>query len=224
MRGGWSRFAPLTGVIFVVLVVVGFVALGRSTPGVGASVTKIHSFYQPHHDREMASGFVVAIASAFLLFFVAHLRSALGVANPAAVRMRRAAFGGGVVAVGGFLVAASVHVALADGARKSHVTPQALQALNVLDNDMFLPVAGGIAVTVLAAGLVLAGSVTLLPRWLGGVAIFLGIVGFTPAGFFAFLASGIWILVVSVLLFTRWQAVLEADAPGVGGAPPPAYQ
>ena len=222
-RGGLSRFAPLTGAIFVILVVVGFAALGRSTPGVGASVTKVHSFYHAHYKREMPAAFVVAIASAFLLFFAAHLRSALAVANPAAVRMRRAAFGGGVVAVGGFLVASAGHFALADASRKAHVTLQALQALNVLDNDLFLPLAGGIAVMILASGISLVRSVTLLPHWLGWVAVVIGILGFTPAGFFAFLASGLWVLVVSVLLLGRWQAVLDADAPAVGGAPPPAY-
>ena len=97
------------------------------------------------------------------------------------------------------------------------------QALNVLDNDLFLPLAGGIAVMILASGISLVRSVTLLPHWLGWVAVVIGILGFTPAGFFAFLASGLWVLVVSVLLLGRWQAVLDADAPAVGGAPPPAY-
>jgi hypothetical protein len=39
-----------------------------------------------------------------------------------------------------------------------------------------------------------------LPKWLGWLGIVIGVVAFTPAGFIAFLAAGIWILIVSVLL------------------------
>jgi len=73
-----------------------------------------------------------------------------------------------------------------------------VQTLNVLDNNDFVPAVAGVALLVLAAGLsvVRHGG---LPRWLGWVAIVLGIAAFTPAGFIAFLAGGVWIIVVSIL-------------------------
>jgi hypothetical protein len=69
----------------------------------------------------------------------------------------------------------------------------------VLDNNDFIPAAAGVAVLVLAAGasVVRHGG---LPKWLGWLGIVIGILAFTPAGFFAFLAAGIWILIASVML------------------------
>ena len=42
-----------------------------------------------------------------------------------------------------------------------------------------------------------------LPKWLGWVALVIAIVSVTPAGFIGFLASFIWLLVVSIVLFLR---------------------
>jgi len=39
-----------------------------------------------------------------------------------------------------------------------------------------------------------------LPKWLGWVGIVIGIAVFTPAGFFGFLAGGLWVLIASLLL------------------------
>ena len=44
-----------------------------------------------------------------------------------------------------------------------------------------------------------------LPTWMGYVAVILGIAAVTPVGFFAFLLTGIWILIASVLLYQRGQ-------------------
>jgi hypothetical protein len=208
----WARLGPLTGLAFFVLVVVAFIGLWRNTPDIGDSTAKVVSFYKAHSDREQAGAFVLGIAGAFLVFFAAHLRSALRVAQPLSARLPNAAFGGGIVAATGFLAAAAVHLALAESAKKAHVSAQAVQALNVLDNDDFLLLAAGIAVMMLASGLALVRGAALLPRWLGWVAIVLGIVSFSPAGFFAFSLSGIWVATVSVLLFLRWSTVQKAEA------------
>jgi len=39
-----------------------------------------------------------------------------------------------------------------------------------------------------------------LPSWLGWIGIVIGLLAMTPIGFFAFLASGIWIVLTSVVL------------------------
>jgi hypothetical protein len=51
-----------------------------------------------------------------------------------------------------------------------------------------------------------------LPKWLGWVAILLGVVGVTPIGFAAFLGLGIWILIVSVILSLRARGTSAAPA------------
>ena len=113
-------------------------------------------------------------------------------------QLANAAFAGGVLAAGGFAILASVHLALAESASHAR-TIGATQTLNVLDGNDFIPAVAGVALLVFAAG---ASAIRHggLPKWLGWVGIVIGIVAFTPAGFFAFLAGGLWVLVTSVLL------------------------
>src|SRR4051812_43163985 len=58
------RFAPLTGAIFVVLLVIGFIPLGGDTPETDASAAKIISFYNDHQTREILAIIAVALAGA----------------------------------------------------------------------------------------------------------------------------------------------------------------
>lgn len=75
-----------------------------------------------------------------------------------------------------------------------------MQALNALDVNFFFPFGVGIAALVLATGLA-ALRKRVVPVWLAWVAIVLFVVTFTPIGFVGFLASGLWIIVVSILLW-----------------------
>jgi hypothetical protein len=54
------------------------------------------------------------------------------------------------------------------------------------------------------------------------VAVLLGVVGFTPIGFVAFLGGGLWILVVSVMLTVRARALTQPPRPGGPGTAAPA--
>jgi hypothetical protein len=194
----WERLAPLTGIAFVVIVVAGFL-IGGSTPGAHASAIKADVFYAKHRDKEMAAAFVLMIGAAFLPFFASALRRALDWSGGTG-RLANVSFAGGVIATTGFFLLATIHIALADAGGK--VTPQATQALNVLDNNDFIPMAAGVGVLMLASGLAIL-RYRALPRWLGWAAAIFGIAIFTPAGFFGFLASAVWIVVTSILLYRR---------------------
>ncbi|MCW3056736.1 MAG: hypothetical protein JWO21_705 [Solirubrobacterales bacterium] len=192
----WERLAPLTGIVFVAIVVAVF-AIGGSTPEEHDSAAKVQAYYAAHHDKHTALAFVMAIGVAFLVFFASTLRHDLRRLGGTG-QLSDAAFGGGVLAAAGFAILATVHVALAN-AGESVATLGTTQTLNVLDNNDFIPAAAGLAVLVFAAG---AAAVRHggLPKWLGWLGIVIGVVAFTPAGFIAFLAAGLWILIVSVLL------------------------
>jgi hypothetical protein len=192
----WERYAPLTGVVFVVLVVIVF-AIGGSTPDPHDSTLKVATYYTKHRDKHMALSFILAIGAAFLPFFASHLRRTLDWSGGTG-RLANAAFAGGVLATIGFWLLATVHLALADSAGKT--PPLVTQSLNVLDGNDFIPAAAGMGVLVLASGLSIIRHVA-LPRWLGWAGLVIGILVFTPAGFFAFLASGLWVLVASIVLF-----------------------
>ncbi len=207
-QGTWERLAPLTGVVFVAITVAVF-AIGGETPSPGDSAAEVQSFYAKHADKHMALSFIMAMSIPFLLFFVSSLRNDLRRAGGTG-QLANAAFGGGVLAAGGFGLLASVHLALADSA-DSLKTVAATQTLNVLDGNDFIPAAAGLGVLVLAAGLaaVRHGG---LPKWLGWVGIVIGVLAFTPAGFFAFLAEGIWIIIASILLTQARRAAPAAPA------------
>jgi hypothetical protein len=192
----WERLAPLTGVLSVAIIVAVF-AIGGDTPEEHDSATKVQAFYSSHHDKHKALAFILAIAIPFLLFFVSSLRNDLRRAGGTA-QLANAAFAGGVLAAGGFAILAAVHLALAEAASSANTISTA-QTLNVLDNADFIPAASGVAVLVLAAG---ASAVRHggLPKWLGWVGVVVGIAVFTPAGFFAFLAGGLWIVITSIVL------------------------
>jgi hypothetical protein len=206
-----ERFAPLTGVAFVVIVAAAF-AIGGSTPDPHDSVTKVASYYTDHRDKHMALSFILAIGAAFLPFFVSHLRRTLDWAGGTG-RLANAAFAGGIIATVGFWLLATVHLALADSAGKTPA--QVTQTLNVLDGNDFIPVGLGMAVLMLASGLSIVRHRP-LPVWLGWVAIVLGILSFTPAGFIGFLGSGLWVLVTSIFLFLAGPF---EEKPGPGPLP-----
>jgi hypothetical protein len=87
-----------------------------------------------------------------------------------------------------------------------------MQTLNAIDSQAWVGFTGGIGVMLLGA----AGS--MLParsgvRWLGWIALVLGVLMFTPVGFFAFLGSGLWIALASVALTMQQRS----QAAGVRG-------
>ncbi|MGH2748048.1 MAG: hypothetical protein ACRDKB_09015 [Actinomycetota bacterium] len=188
--------AALTGVVFVVLLVVSFIVSGE-TPEADASSQEIISFYSENEAEITVSSILFGLGAVFFLFFNGTLRSVLRSAEGGTGTLSAVVYAGGVVATVGMLIFAGLGFTLGDTA--GELEPAAAQALNALSSDFFLPLAGGIATFLFAAGLVTIRTGA-LPRWLGWVAIVLAIVEFSPIGFFVFLATLLWVLVVSILL------------------------
>jgi len=203
------RFAPLTGAMFVVLLVIGFIPLGGNTPDTDASAAKIISFYGDHQTKEILAIIVVALAALFLALFAVAIRDYLRDTGGSEF-WPTVALVGAAIAAAGFFVAGGMHFALVDGANLSHnrtLSPDAMVALNTLDNDNFLAFSVPLGIMLFgAAGAVLKGGAA-LPKWMAWVAIVLGVCFFTPVGFFAFGLTGIWIIVASVLMYQRSGAV-----------------
>jgi len=205
-----QRLAPLSGVLFVVLVAVGFIPVGGETPDANDSPSKIVSFWTDHHDKEVTAALLVGLGAIFLAIFTATLRDRIREDRADRDMWSNLILIGGTASTAGFLVAVGFHIALADGG-DHHYSAQAMQALNALDNDSFFAFAIPIGVMMLgAAGATLKGGV--LPRWLGWAALVLAIGQFTPVGFIFFGLSGIWIIVVGILLSQRAAPAAAAPA------------
>jgi hypothetical protein len=196
-----NRLVPLSGVVFVVMVLVAIVALGGDTPDTESSAAEVVDFYTAHQGRQFAAAFVLAAAVPFLVFFAVSLARSLWPADP-----RRGSnwevvlIAGSVIAGAAFLVAALFVFALSDAADQG-VEGDALRVLNTLDADSWIVWNSGLGVMMLgAAGSLLASASA--RRWQGWTALVLGIALFIPfADFFALVLTGIWIIVVSVMLF-----------------------
>jgi hypothetical protein len=207
------RLLPLSGIVFVLLIALA-VVIGGGTPNPDASAAKVMSFYNAHDAREIASALVLATSVPFLAFFAVALATALWpVEADGRPVWELVLVGGSVLAGGAILLAAAVHFALADGA--DHLSASALQVLNVVDGDGWVAWNAGIGVMMLgAAGCLLSRATG--SRWLAWTALPLGVLLFIPfADFFALLASGLWILTTSVVLFRRSGVPAYAAAPGV---------
>lgn len=190
--------AALTGVVFAILLVASFL-VGGETPGADESAAEVVEFYTDNDDKSMLSAILGGLSSVFLLFFVGTLRNVVRAGEDGAGGLSSVVLAGGTVAAVGNLIFSGLSFTLGDAA--TDLEPAAVQALSALNSDFFLPLAGGLCTLLLACGLasVRGGA---LPAWLGWSAIVIGVVLFSPLGFFAFLASILWLLVTSIVLAT----------------------
>jgi hypothetical protein len=203
------RLALLAGAVFVVLVAAGF-TVGGDTPEVKSSAVKIVNYYNDNQAKQIVAALLVLASVPFLLIFSVVLQRTLRAFERPGGWLSLLAFAGGVVAAAGFLVAVGIHIALVEST--DHHQLAAAQALNALDSDCFPAFAAPIGVLTFATGFATFRGQGPLPRWLGWVAVIVGLLVFTPAGFFAFLASGVWVLVVSVVLYMRAAPTAAAAA------------
>ncbi len=195
MRRDW--LAPLTGVAFVALVIIGLSIAGEP-PDAKSSPEEIVNYYVANTDSVRISALLGAVAGLLFIFFANHLRRVLNAAGDAPLSAT-VLVGASVMAVG-VAIDSTILLAIAETADDIEATSvQTLQAL--WDND-FLPIALGLLVFLISAGISILRTGA-LPRWLGWVALALAVLGFTPIGFAAFVGSAIWILVVSVMLALR---------------------
>ena len=72
----------------------------------------------------------------------------------------------------------------------------------MLSNDIFFPFEIGLIVFALSIGLAIIASGA-LPKWLGWVMIVIGVVAFTPVGFFGFFVVLLWAAIVAILIYRR---------------------
>jgi hypothetical protein len=187
---------PLTGILFVVLVIVAF-AVGGETPDVDDSARKVVDFYVDNDSQQQIAAGLLALGCVALLFFLGSLRTALRAAAGDEGGLSTVVLVGGVMIAVGVSIFAGIGFTLGDAA--DDLPASATMALNALNSDLFFPVAVGTAVFNLGLALAILRHGG-LPRPLAWLALLVGIAGLTPAGFFAFVATGIVVVWASIAL------------------------
>ena len=202
MNARW--IGPLTGVLFVVLFAAAVLVSGE-TPGTDDPRQEIVQFYLDNDDSLGLGSVIAALACVPLLFFLATLRRALRSAAGDEGVLSTVVVLGGLLIAAGTSVAAGIGLALADAA--DQLPTSAVLALNALSSDMVFTLAVGTAAFNLALGLAVVRHGG-LPKPLGWVALVLGIAGLTPLAFFAFVATAVVIVWVSIALIRAQRPVV----------------
>jgi hypothetical protein len=194
-----ERLMPLTGVAFVLLVIVSF-AIAGEPPEASDDVQEIIDHYVDNKDAIMFSAIAATLAVVALVFFVAYLRKRFDDADGETGIVTSTILVGAAILGTGVCIDSTIMFALAESVED--IEPAAVQALQALWDNDFLPMAAGLGIVIGSAGIGVL-KTGLLPKWLGWVAILLFIVAFTPAGFAAFMGAALWILAASIILSVR---------------------
>ena len=190
---------PLTGVAVIVVAIIGF-AIAGEPKSADEPVREVVDYYVENKDSVQIGAIAQVVAGLLLIFFGAYLRKVLRAAAPEEEILPLVAFIGFVLAALGFAIDGTISFALAEAA--DDIDPAAVQALQALWDNDFLPIMLGMLAFLMATGISVIQSGA-LPKWLGWVMILLVIVGVTLIGFVAAIGAAILVLVLSILLSLR---------------------
>jgi len=214
MSDRWSRWTSLTGALFGVLIIVGFFS-GSETPEPNASAARVYAYYAAHISSTETSALIIAAAVIVFVIWAAVLAAYLRESESARGAEVLLLPGAAILAVGALTLAA-IEFGIAHYLH--NLGPETARTLNIITDIAFLPLLAGGFLYALGSGIAIVRGAA-LPRWLGWVAIVIGIAALVPpAGFFALLALAIWSLVVSILMFVR----LRRPAVSTSAVPQPA--
>jgi hypothetical protein len=211
----WERYAALGGIWFVVLTVISAFLPG-APPSTDDSVTKIAKYYSDHAGGIEAAQLLGGLGLIGLLWWFGSLWRLMVKAEDGRPRMA-------VVALGGLTLGAAL--ALASGAISSAV---ALQHVEVGGNVKFFHILSVVLIASAGFGIVthIAAVTSLSYRtklfapwiniigWLAALLFLIGTIGsasdaaaFGFIGLFGFLMWGLWIVVVSLNMWNRTEAI-----------------
>lgn len=198
-----TKWMPLSAVIMAVLVGIGFV-LNHNTPSDKASGGAVIAFYTIHSNDQKVSSVAISIGMVFFILYAATIVRYCGVRSR---WLGIGAFGAAVAMAMGGLLLCALSVILASDAK--FLSASSAQAINVLANDLFIPLIAAFIGYGVLGGLTVISSRFLPKRW-GIVLLILGIAGFViPIAWFAFLAGLLWSAASGVWMFRRGPVIEE---------------
>jgi hypothetical protein len=201
-----SSLAPLAGVLFLVLAILGFI-IGGEPKEASDGADAVVEWYTDNEDSAKAGAFVVALSAVPLLIFAAYLRGLVSAARGAAGWIPPLILTGATILAVGIAIDSTILLAAADAA--DDIEPASLVALQALWDNDFVPLALGAVIFLLSSGISIV-QTGVLPKWLGWIAILLAVIGMTPIGFVGAIGGAVWILIASVMLAMRGDRADDA--------------
>lgn len=204
-----ERWAPLGGIIFVILLVIGVVLIGDH-PDPDASDQEITTYLgdSDNHTRNIIGAYLWAVAGIAFLWFLTHLRGVLRAAEGAPGTLSNLGFASGLaftvlLMAGGAVIAA---VAGAIEFRDAPITDVDLvRTLPQMGYAMMLLGGGFSALVLVLTASIISLQTGVLPPWLGWLGIIAAVVLLFAVIFLPMIALLIWVLAVSVVLLLRTQ-------------------
>ena len=209
----WERYAPLAGVLAVILWVISiFVVESADAPDEDAGAQEIAAYFESDGGTLLAGAFIFMVGTAVFIWFLASLRARLYWVEGGAGRITSIVFGSGLVvaAMSMGLMAPQAAGGLMAEETSAPIDPGAAQALEALGDGFFVAAEATVFVFFFAIA-VAALRTRALPVWLGWASLVLALAALVPWIGWAVYIWGLplWVLVVSIWLFLRSEAPLS---------------
>jgi len=202
-----ERWAPVSGIVFVVLMVVGSMLVG-DVPSPSASGQEISAYLTDgaSHTRNLIGAYLWVIGALAFLVFLTRLRNDLRRAEGGTGALSTLAFGAGVAFAAVWMVSATAFAAVpyAIGLRDAPVSDADLVRVLPAMGRLLLLLGGGFAGMLLllaTAAVILRTAV--LPRWVGLLGIVAAIALLFDVLYLTIFPFWTWVFVASVVMLVR---------------------
>jgi hypothetical protein len=212
-----QRSAALSGIVFVVLMLVG-ASFALDVPKGDASAQEIASYFTDSGTqmRNIVGAYLWVLGGLAFLGFVAGLRSVLREAEGDLATLSNLVFGAGVVFTAVWSVSAAALASVAYAVEFSDARVSDPDLVTVLPSlgGLLLLLGGGFAgILLLAATSILIFRTGVLPRWLGWFGIVVAIALVFDVTYMNILPLVAWVGVASTVLLMRQGETATAAAP-----------
>ena len=206
-RAGWERFVPLTGLLAVVLWIVGVAVFeSESVPDEDEGAQLLVQHYEENSGTIIAGAFLFMLGVAAFVWFLGSIRARFLTAEGGVAKLTAVVFGTGLLtaAMGMGFVAPEAAAAFSSQEVEIDLEAGAVQALSLLSDGFFIAGEAAVAGFFLAVGLAILRT-RAFPVWLGWVSLLFGVAALIPwVGWAVFIwGLPLWVLVTSIWLFLR---------------------
>jgi hypothetical protein len=216
MNGQIERWAPIGGIVFVVLMVVGSFFVG-DVPGADAPEQEIADYLadSDNHTRNIIGAYLWVVGALAFLWFLTRLRSDLRRAEGATGALSNMAFGAGVAFTAVWMVSAAAlaSVAYAIELRDAPISdPDLVRVLPPMGGLLLLLGGGFAGLLLLLAASVVIFRTGVFPRWLAWLGIVAAIALLFDVIYGNILPFWVWVFIASIVMLMRREETATTAA------------
>jgi hypothetical protein len=202
-----ERWAPISGIVFVVLMVAGSILVG-DVPGADAPEQEIADYLADSgtHTRNIIGAYMWVVGALAFLWFLTRLRSDLRRAEGGTGALSNLVFGAGVAFTAVWMVSAAAlaSVAYAIELRDAPISDPDLVRVLPPMGGLLLLLGGGFAGLLLVLGASVAIFQTgVFPRWLAWLGIVAAIVLLFDVIYLNIFPFWVWVFIASIVMLMR---------------------